>query len=383
MAQGHEATFDGVPSRRPLAFVSYSSRDSERAQTVASLASKSGFRVWIDSNALVWGQDFAKAIKSAIEQADVFVVCLSPDSVESPWVVRELQLALSRQDEVGRPRVLPLKISPVEVPDTLRNVQYLDASASLEPIEKALRSIASGLRPRILAKRSEGWALYRAPSSSQGPPARRALRRPAKRLTLAAIGIAAHESTQKYYGGNGNTIPVEDVHREQRRIQKELVEKSRGMLANFVQDGAITETGGVVLVKGGEIQVEVDSVVGPILGSQRLTTVATAVLISPDKRRVLGSLPKKIGGLGADSIQYTVRLSPAFEELGGRVVAYFRDEGSVTSHDVGKLTGITSDGCTVSVSWSPETLRLRIPTTCFPLTEPILLAERLSGYDFA
>src|SRR5262249_2042991 len=50
--------------------------------------------VWVDSRNLRGGSKLAPEIAAAIERADHFLVVLSPSTVNSPWVRREIKKAL-------------------------------------------------------------------------------------------------------------------------------------------------------------------------------------------------------------------------------------------------------------------------------------------------
>jgi hypothetical protein len=68
-----------------------------------------GIAVWVDSRQLRGGDSLAPEIAHAIAAAQQVLVVLSPDTVNSPWVAREVDQALEAQRERGHGyRVIPL-----------------------------------------------------------------------------------------------------------------------------------------------------------------------------------------------------------------------------------------------------------------------------------
>jgi hypothetical protein len=79
---------------KQTAFISYSRRNKEFVDRVASDLSKAGFSIWRDSENLSVGTpSWEKAIREAIKQAEVVVLIASPDSLTSDYVQGELALA--------------------------------------------------------------------------------------------------------------------------------------------------------------------------------------------------------------------------------------------------------------------------------------------------
>lgn len=83
-------------------FVSHSSVDKEFAIKLAFDLVNEGFSIWFDIHQIELGEDIQRKIKSGIDSSDQFIVMLSPDSVRSSWVARELVLALDANPEGDR-----------------------------------------------------------------------------------------------------------------------------------------------------------------------------------------------------------------------------------------------------------------------------------------
>lgn len=89
-------------------FLSYSSVDREFAEKIVELLRCHGVPVWHAPSNIRGGQDWHDEIGDALERCDWFVILLSPDSMRSKWVRRELFFAL-REDQYDN-CIVPLVI---------------------------------------------------------------------------------------------------------------------------------------------------------------------------------------------------------------------------------------------------------------------------------
>jgi hypothetical protein len=109
----------------PRIFISYSREDAEFAQKLNADLHLHGVSTWIDEAGIRGGEDWPQRIASAIETCQVVLVILSPHSVASKWVRRELDFA----DAKGK-WVLPLVYRSIALPSTFElrfgNIQRAD-----------------------------------------------------------------------------------------------------------------------------------------------------------------------------------------------------------------------------------------------------------------
>jgi WD40 repeat protein len=99
-------------------FVSYSRRDADFVQRLASALGERGKEAWIDVDGIRDGEVFPAALRSAIEHSDGFVFVVSPESVASTYCEQEVEHAL----ELNK-RIVPVLVRPVEdglVPEGVR-----------------------------------------------------------------------------------------------------------------------------------------------------------------------------------------------------------------------------------------------------------------------
>jgi hypothetical protein len=116
-------------------FISYSRHDTDFVNRLVADLEGRRFSVWIDRSAIQGGDSWRKSIVDAINACDIFLIVISPNSVSSRNVTKEISMA----DERGK-RLVPVVIQPTQIPADieyqLTGVQYLDFTA--EPYSTAM-----------------------------------------------------------------------------------------------------------------------------------------------------------------------------------------------------------------------------------------------------
>src|SRR5690349_20956006 len=95
-------------------FISYSSKDRAQAEQLTELLASAGLSVWIDKSGIDVATSWSKEIVDAIDGCKALVVLLSPSSIESGNVAKEIALAAERKK-----KILPLDLEPVTIPNEL------------------------------------------------------------------------------------------------------------------------------------------------------------------------------------------------------------------------------------------------------------------------
>jgi WD40 repeat protein len=111
-------------------FISYANADRTTMEKIRRSLRRESITVWTNKTDIQTGEAFEEAIKRGIEQADNVVYLLSPDSVNSDYCQRELDLAVSLNK-----RIIPVLVRLTEqeqVPIVLRSTQYIDLSDNVE-----------------------------------------------------------------------------------------------------------------------------------------------------------------------------------------------------------------------------------------------------------
>lgn len=136
--------------RRGGVFISYSRRDSEQANRLQADLEAAGFDAWVDTSDITAGRRWKNAIVRGIKASDVVLLLLSPNSIGSENVAKELSIG----DGHDKP-VLPVRLSDIETLGELEydltGVQYIDLfpdrSAGLGELVENLDALVAGGEP--------------------------------------------------------------------------------------------------------------------------------------------------------------------------------------------------------------------------------------------
>ena len=75
-------------------FMSHSSKDDGFVKALRKSLEIQKLDTWVDSRQLAGGDELEPEIKKAIEQARAFIVVLSQNAFNSPWILKEVNYAL-------------------------------------------------------------------------------------------------------------------------------------------------------------------------------------------------------------------------------------------------------------------------------------------------
>src|SRR5258706_5637452 len=89
-------------------FISHASKDAAVARQLADKLVAAGHSVWIPENEFLPGDNWAKKLGQAIEEADTIIVLVTHEAAASESVTREVQYALTADHIKGR--VIPVFI---------------------------------------------------------------------------------------------------------------------------------------------------------------------------------------------------------------------------------------------------------------------------------
>ncbi len=120
------------------AFFSYARPDAEILAIVRDILTKKGVTTWLDTSDIKSGSKFADAINKGIEQADNFILLISPESMDSKYCLMEIEHVLKLNK-----RIIPLLVRKTDldtIPEAIRSIQYIDFSDNFENIESTSRN---------------------------------------------------------------------------------------------------------------------------------------------------------------------------------------------------------------------------------------------------
>jgi uncharacterized protein YjbI with pentapeptide repeats len=95
-------------------FISYSTRDEEFARRLYSRMRDEKLRVWFAPEDIKGGQKIYEQIERAIQLHDRLLLVLSESSMQSEWVITEIQRARETEIKEGRRKLFPITIVEFE-----------------------------------------------------------------------------------------------------------------------------------------------------------------------------------------------------------------------------------------------------------------------------
>lgn len=111
---------------RPSIFLSHNHADKPFVRRLASDLDNQGIPYWFDEAEIKVGESLIEKIRAGIDKVDFVAVVLSPNSVASPWVQREVDVAMNQEILGRRVKVLPLMYRTCDQPGFLLGKRYAD-----------------------------------------------------------------------------------------------------------------------------------------------------------------------------------------------------------------------------------------------------------------
>jgi hypothetical protein len=131
-------------------FMSYSSKDAQFVTRLANDLHSKGVKVWWDKMEMKVGDSLHTKIQEGISNSAWLGIVLSPHSVSSPWVVKELSAALAQELERKDVFVLPILYQDCQVPVFLKDKIYADFRISYDRgLEALLERINPPIKPKL------------------------------------------------------------------------------------------------------------------------------------------------------------------------------------------------------------------------------------------
>jgi hypothetical protein len=127
------------------AYLSYQHQDRPAVIEAISIFAGKGLRVYSDQD-LRPGEDWEKALFSALENSRALCIFLGPETLRSKWVLQEIEAAVRRQDKsLVIPVILPGGPKNTELPDSLRARQWVDVTEGEGVFETEITALADYL----------------------------------------------------------------------------------------------------------------------------------------------------------------------------------------------------------------------------------------------
>lgn len=130
------------------AFISYSHKDDEFAERLASSLTSQGQPVWFAKWDIGPGDSIvSKIFEEGLSNAAAIIVVLSKESTQSKWVREELNLATLRRIE-EHTRVIPVLKEDVDIPSALRTLHWVDMRTHFDDGVRSIINTLNGVSTR-------------------------------------------------------------------------------------------------------------------------------------------------------------------------------------------------------------------------------------------
>lgn len=138
---------DSRSKRTQLVFLSYASQDKSVVRLLCKRLRDDGFDPWLDEERLLPGQDWSLEIDTALRASDAILLCFSILSVaKEGYIQREYKHAMKIQEEKpeGTIFVVPVRLDNCEMPNFIRELQWVDYPADYDRLLLSLQSKLGG-----------------------------------------------------------------------------------------------------------------------------------------------------------------------------------------------------------------------------------------------
>jgi len=142
-----------VPQNRPRVFLAYVDEDTEPVRRLRDALAAKRFDPWLDKAKLLPGQNWPRAIETAIHTSDFFIGCFSPRAVRKRGSFQsELRFALECAQKTPLDEIyfIPVRLEQCEVPARVsRQIQYVDLFPNWDAgVRRLLAVLSSEARRR-------------------------------------------------------------------------------------------------------------------------------------------------------------------------------------------------------------------------------------------
>jgi len=191
-------------------FISHASQDDAFVKELREALESHAITVWVDSRNLRGGAKLQPEIDAAIERARQVIVVLSPNTVNSPWVRKEIAKAMEvEKQRAGEGyRVIPLLLPGIEP-------SALDLWFDVEPVGKPIETEPGGVSvalPAILAALGK-----QLPTDFQ--PIKETAQQPVEELILKLTDTKIHEEGGKRRARATATLVYEPADKSAREVE--------------------------------------------------------------------------------------------------------------------------------------------------------------------
>lgn len=124
-------------------FLSHTAADKPFVRKLARDLDSQGVKYWLDEAEINVGESLIEKIRQGLDEVDYVAVILSPNSITSPWVQREVDVAMNQEIHGKKVKVLPIMYRSCELPGFLLGKFYADFTKESKYTEAFKRLVSS------------------------------------------------------------------------------------------------------------------------------------------------------------------------------------------------------------------------------------------------
>jgi hypothetical protein len=125
-------------------FISYSRKDTEFAKQLSESFAAQEMDAWVDWQDIPPTVDWMKEIQKGIEEANIFVFIVSPDSIRSSVCAEEVAHAIKNGKRIAP--VVAREVDMKEAPATLSHLNWIFFSRPQDKFEEAFEKLITAIR---------------------------------------------------------------------------------------------------------------------------------------------------------------------------------------------------------------------------------------------
>lgn len=321
-------------------FISYSQKDKDRVSLFASVMAKIGYDIWMDVKNISLGDHIISAIAEGLDSADIYMLFLSHNSINSSWVTEELNIALTKSIENRKLQIIPVLLDDCTIPSTLTGRLYLDARQSIQ-------SALNQLRHKFQQDDANEATAVTVPNIPI--------------LTGVIFGLS--KETDISIGPFCEGFTRDDLISNREQVQRLLRMRANGILMNFVPLSDFDLQSPIPKFKNGVYDESITTVGGDTAGSICEKVMAKTTVFNPDANRLDELVRNRLNQLCVTSLVYIFSLPFQESDFDRKCMQRIQDNYSIISYDF-------EDGATiefannffVSVKCTPEQIQIKLQT---------------------
>lgn len=237
-------------------FISYSHKNIDTVSSFVNMIASPNVDIWIDEKSIAHGQRYATAIFEAIKNSNVYVIFLSKDSLDSRWVIHELDFAINEKINRKDFRIMPVLLEECEIPTVLSNIDYIDGRCSILQLAEIFNT-ELGIEKNI-----------------------------SNETKLSGITFQISKETNIEIGPFCNDTTREDLEKDTENVLVELRRKAQGILINFISPKEFDLLSDIPRFKNGLFYETISTVGGTTAGSIKNKVSIFITAFNPNIKRL-------------------------------------------------------------------------------------------------